>query len=253
MEFIRPQWQVPNSVHALSTTRIGGFSQTPYGSLNLGDHVGDEHIQVLKNRELLRTQLPSDPIWLKQIHGVAVSNAESRSLGLSGPIEADAIVTKTPNEVLAILTADCLPVLFAAKDGSVIGAAHAGWRGLCSGVLENTVKEMLLLEKHLVASDVYAWFGPAIGPNAFEVGDDVYQAFANSGIELASDDFVPIVGKPGKYLANLYALAAARLQAVGLMRISGGQMCTFHDSRQFFSYRRDGVTGRSASLIWISE
>ena len=112
---------------------------------------------------------------------------------------------------------------------------------------------MLLLEKHLVASDVYAWFGPAIGPNAFEVGDDVYQAFANSGIELASDDFVPIVGKPGKYLANLYALAAARLQAVGLMRIAGGRMCTFHDSRQFFSYRRDGVTGRSASLIWISE
>lgn len=253
MEFIRPQWQAPSSVHALSTTRMGGVSQAPYGSLNLGDHVGDELHHVLKNRELLRTQLPSAPLWLKQVHGITVSTPHSRSTSHDGNIEADAIVTNMPNEVLAILTADCLPVLITAKDGSVIGAAHAGWRGLCSGVLENTVKEMLTLAKHLEASDLYAWLGPAIGPDAFEVGDDVYQAFVHSGVELGSDDFVPIADKPGKYLANLYFLASARLQALGLIRIDGGQACTFHDKQQFFSYRRDGVTGRSASLIWISE
>jgi len=253
MEFIKPQWQISKKVHALSSTRIGGFSQAPYGSFNLGEHVGDEPEKVSKNRELLKTQLPSEPVWLKQVHGVAVSIPESRSLDSNSPIETDAIVTKTPNEVLAILTADCLPVLFAAIDGSVIGAAHAGWRGLCGGVLENTVKAMLMLDKDLLASDVYAWFGPAIGPDAFEVGDDVYQAFINSGIQVKSTDFVPIIGKPGKYRANLYALAAARLRAIGLMQIEGGQMCTFHDPQHFFSYRRDGVTGRSASLIWISE
>ena len=253
MEFIRPQWQAPTSIRALSTTRIGGVSQAPYESFNLGDHVGDELHHVLKNRELLRTQLPSAPIWLKQVHGITVSTPLSRPTSHDGNIEADAIVTNTPNEVLAILTADCLPVLLTAKDGSVIGAAHAGWRGLCSGVLENTVKEMLILSNHLAASDLYAWLGPAIGPDAFEVGDDVYQAFANSAIEPASEDFVPIIAKPGKYLANLYALASARLQAVGVFQIDGGQACTFHDKQQFFSYRRDGVTGRSASLIWISE
>ena len=253
MEFIRPQWQAPKSIRALSTTRIGGVSQAPYESFNLGDHVGDEQNHVQKNRKSLRAQLPSEPIWLKQVHGVAVSTPLSRSISSDAGIEADAIVSNLPGEVLAILTADCLPVLFAAKDGSVIGAAHAGWRGLCSGVLENTVKEMLILSNHLAASDLYAWLGPAIGPDAFEVGDDVYQAFANSAIELASEDFVPIIGKPGKYLANLYALASARLQAVGVFQVDGGQMCTFHDNQQFFSYRRDGVTGRSASLIWISE
>jgi YfiH family protein len=253
MEFIRPQWQVSPSVRALSTTRIGGISKVPYGSLNLGDHVGDELHHVLKNRELLRAQLPSEPIWLKQVHGIAVSTPFSRSLSADGKIEADAIVTNLPNEVLAILTADCLPVLFAAKDGSVIGAAHAGWRGLCSGVLENTVKEMRILASHLAASDLCVWLGPAIGPDAFEVGIDVYEAFAGSGIELAPDDFVPIAGKPGKYLANLYTLASARLRAAGVIQIEGGQMCTFHDSQYFFSYRRDGVTGRSASLIWISQ
>ena len=253
MEFILPQWQAPTSIRALSTTRIGGVSQAPYESFNLGDHVGDELNHVQKNRKSLRAQLPSEPIWLKQVHGIAVSTPLGRSISLDAGIEADAIVSNVPGEVLAILTADCLPVLFAAKDGSVIGAAHAGWRGLCSGVLENTVKEMLILSNHLAASDLYAWLGPAIGPDAFEVGDDVYQAFANSAIELASEDFVPIIGKPGKYLANLYALASARLCAVGVVQIDGGQMCTFHDSQQFFSYRRDGVTGRSASLIWISE
>jgi YfiH family protein len=253
MEFILPQWQAPTSIRALSTTRIGGVSQAPYESFNLGDHVGDELNHVQKNRKSLRAQLPSEPIWLKQVHGIAVSTPLGRSISLDAGIEADAIVSNVPGEVLAILTADCLPVLFAAKDGSVIGAAHAGWRGLCSGVLENTVKEMLILGSHLEASDLCVWLGPAIGPDAFEVGDDVYEAFASSAIELASDDFVPIVGKPGKYLANLYALASARLCAVGVVQIDGGQMCTFHDSQQFFSYRRDGVTGRSASLIWISE
>jgi YfiH family protein len=253
MEFIWPQWHAPTSIRALSTTRIGGISQAPYASFNLGDHVGDELNHVQKNRKSLRTQLPSEPVWLKQVHGIAVSTPLSRSLTSDGGIEADAIVSNLPSEVLAILTADCLPVLFAAKDGSVVGAAHAGWRGLCSGVLENTVKEMLLLGKDLVASDLCAWLGPAIGPDAFEVGDDVYQAFTNSGIQIEASDFVPIPDRPGKYHANLYSLAAARLRAIGLMQIDGGQMCTFHDNQHFFSYRRDGVTGRSATLIWISE
>ncbi|MFZ4379449.1 MAG: peptidoglycan editing factor PgeF [Polynucleobacter sp.] len=253
MRLMRPHWQAPHGVHALATTRMGGCSNSPYDSLNLGDHVGDSLESVQENRRLLRMQLPSDPLWMRQVHGIAVSTPHSRSQCTESVIEADAIVTRTPNEVLVILTADCLPVLFAAKDGSVVGASHAGWRGLCGGVIEETLKEMLSLCDHLAAGDVLAWLGPAIGPDAFEVGEDVYEAFASSGVKAGSKDFVPIVGKSGKYLANLYSLATARLRSIGIHQISGGEMCTYHDKQDFFSYRRDGATGRSASLIWISE
>jgi hypothetical protein len=253
IRFIKPNWQASPMVHAIATTRIGGCSQSPYDSLNLGDHVGDKLENVMENRRLLRMQIPSDPIWMKQVHGVAVSTPSSRSQGVDQTIEADAIVTRTPNEVLAILTADCLPVLFAAKDGSVVGAAHAGWRGLSAGVIEQTIKEMLLLCKHLLANDVFAWLGPAIGPDAFEVGQDVYQAFTDSGIPIGPKDFVAIDQTPGKYMANLYSLATTRLRAAGISQISSVDLCTYHDKQNFFSYRRDGISGRSASLIWISK
>jgi YfiH family protein len=253
MRFIKPYWQASPMVHALATTRIGGCSQSPYDSLNLGDHVGDKLENVAENRRLLRMHIPSDPLWMKQVHGVAVSTPSSRSQGVDQPIVADAIVTKTPNEVLAILTADCLPVLFAAKDGSVVGAAHAGWRGLSAGIIEQTIKEMLLLSNHLVASDLLVWLGPAIGPDAFEVGQDVYKVFAASGIPVGTKDFVAIEEKPGKYMANLYSLAITRLRSMGISQISGGDLCTYHDKQDFFSYRRDGISGRSASLIWISK
>jgi YfiH family protein len=253
MNLIRPQWQAPKTVHALVTTRMGGSSKPPYESLNLGDHVGDDPNNVQENRQLLRMQLPSEPLWMKQTHGITISTPAIRSHNLAAVIEADGIVTTTPHEVLCILSADCLPVLFTAIDGSVIGAAHAGWRGLSEGVLENTVQEMLLLSHHLVKNDLIAWLGPAIGPDAFEVGEDVYQAFTNSAIPIESTDFVPITAKPGKYMANLYSLARSRLRAIGLSQIEGGQMCTYHDKEHFFSYRRNGATGRFASLIWISD
>ncbi len=253
MELIRPDWAISPKVHALISTRLKGVSQTPYDSFNLGSHVGDIQEHVAKNRSLIRSRIPSDPIWLQQIHSTIVSTPAHR-MKLDGvPIIADAAITDNPNEVLAILTADCLPVLFAANDGSIIGAAHAGWRGLCAGILENTVSEMLLARPQLKSSDLLAYMGPAIGPNAYEVGEDVYQNFAASSVSIKKGDFEEIPDKKGKYLANLYSLAKNRLNALGLSRIEGGQMCTFQESKRFYSYRRDGVTGRFASLIWFTQ
>ena len=246
LQLLHPRWPAPKGVNALLTCREGGFSKSPYDSLNLGDHVGDDAQCVLSNRALLRAHLPGEPIWLKQVHGVNVSTPASRL------VEADAIVTNRPHEVLAIMTADCLPVLLANKSGSVIGAAHAGWRGLCNGVLENTVKEMLALSGADAAKDVLAWLGPAIGPQAFEVGVDVLEAFQDARIPFLEQSFIAIPNKPGKYLANLYLLARSRLESIGLHQIYGGEYCTVTQAEQFFSYRRDGVTGRFASLIWIS-
>ncbi len=243
--FLRPDWSAPQTVHSLVTTRLGGVSQTPYDSLNLGDHVGDAVANVQANRALLKQALPTDPLWLKQIHSTAVSTPANRLL------EADAVVTNIPNEVLAIMTADCLPVLFTNQTGTVVGAAHAGWRGLCGGVLENTVSEMSKLSLDGISNDIMAWMGPAIGPDAFEVGNDVLEAFQCSGVPVPAQAFVPILGSPGKYFANIYELARSRLTAVGIQSICGGQFCTVTHSEQFFSYRRDGVTGRFASLIWI--
>ena len=169
------------------------------------------------------------------------------------PFEADASVTNIPNEVLAILTADCMPVLFASKSGDIIGAAHAGWRGLSAGVLENTIREMCALSKDLIPQDIMVWMGPAIGPTAFEVGDDVLQAFSGQSQVILSQAFRPIHGSPGKYWANLYLLAQDRLQTLGIKHIYGGEFCTVGDPANFYSYRRDKKTGRFASLIWISE
>jgi len=253
MEWINPVWEAPSQIQSLISTRLGGVSQAPYDSLNLGDHVGDVPEHVARNRSVLRSHLPTEPVWLKQVHSSIVSTPDQRRHIHQQDIVADAIVSSKPNEVLAIMTADCLPVLFCTSDGSVVGAAHAGWRGLCSGVLEKTVNEMLALSPHLKSQDILAYMGPAIGPSSYEVGDDVFQAFQESSIKVSENDFVAIPNKQGKYLANLYSLARTRLVAAGMYSISGGQMCTHLDRQHFFSYRRDGITGRFASFIWISE
>jgi len=252
MSFIKPIWSAPDCVQALVTTRQGGISSPPYDSLNLGDHVGDQSSRVLANRQILKKHLPSEPIWLNQIHGTVVSTPFSRAQKMSRPFEADAAVTNIPGEVLAIMTADCLPVLFSTSEGLVVGAAHAGWRGLCDGVLENTVAKMLELAHESAAKDVIAWMGPAIGPESFEVGEDVVGRFQEVGLHDISKSFLPIANKPGKYLADIYQLARDRLGAVGVNAVFGGGACTVKDRERFFSYRRDGVTGRFASLIWIS-
>jgi len=230
------------------------LSSHPYQSLNLGDHVGDDMQKVLSNRMLVRAQLPSDPIWLAQTHSAMVSTPMSREQYKGDfPIHADASVTNVPNEVLTIMTADCLPVLVASSDGAVIGAAHAGWRGLCAGVIENTINEMLTLSPHLNASDFIAWLGPAIGPQSFEVGSDVVEAFQTLKTTNYSDAFIAIQSKPGKYLANIYQLAHVQLSSLGVAIITGGDRCTVKEEQEFFSYRRDGKTGRFASFIWISK
>ena len=250
---IEPSWVVPKQIQALCSTREGGVSKPPFNTLNLGLNAGDNLEDVLQNRSILRSQLPAEPVWLKQIHGATVSAPSSRNAFASRLIEADASVSNKPNEVLAILTADCMPVLFASKNGDVIGAAHAGWRGLSSGVLENTIQEMLTLSPALRPEDIVAWMGPAIGPSKFEVGDDVLKAFSPQGSSILSKAFESMAGSPGKYLANLYLLAQDRLRSFGIEQIYGGDFCTFSDSDRFFSYRRDKETGRFASLIWISK
>lgn len=250
---IKPSWVVPKQIKAFCTTREGGVSKPPFDSLNLGLNAGDDVEDVLQNRRIVRASLPAEPAWLKQIHGATVSTPSLRNTLVNGPFEADASVTNIPNEVLAILTADCMPVLFASKGADVIGAAHAGWRGLSGGVLENTIQEMQTLSPGLMPKDITVWMGPTIGPSAFEVGEDVVQAFTSQSQAIFSEAFKPIAGSPGKYLANLYVLAQDRLRSFGIEQIFGADYCTVSDPAQFFSYRRDKVTGRFASMIWISE
>ena len=252
INLIEPSWVAPQQLKAFCTSRHGGVSKSPFNALNLGLNAGDDSVDVLHNRSIVRSHLPAEPLWLKQIHGVTVSTPASRKASAGKPFEADAAVTNIPNEVLAILTADCMPVLFASKSGGVIGAAHAGWRGLSAGVLENTLQEMLALSPGINPKDIVVWMGPAIGPTAFEVGEDVLQAFATQGQTILSKAFTPIDGNSGKYLANLYLLARERLRSMGIEQIDGGDFCTFNDSERFFSYRRDKETGRFASFIWIS-
>ena len=250
---IKPHWPAPATIHTLVTTRQGGISSSPYDSLNLGDHVGDQPPLVIANRQILRKQLPAEPLWLKQIHSIQVSTPKIRQQSSSTLIEADAAVTNIPDEVLVVMSADCLPVLFSNANGTVIGAAHAGWRGLCGGVLENTVSEMLKLAPQSSANDLIAWMGPAIGPESYEVGEDVVGRFQECRLHDMQKCFLPIANKPGKYLADIYQLARDRLKKVGVVAIYGGDQCTVQDGERFFSYRRDGVTGRFASLIWISQ
>lgn len=253
MSFLVPQWQAPKSVKSLVSTRKGGVSQHPFDTLNLGDHVGDQTKHVLANRAIFAKELAAEPLWLRQTHSTLVSTPQSRLSEQGGVITADAAVTNISDEVLVIMTADCLPVLFTNDKGTVVGAAHAGWRGLCAGVLENTIAELLRLSDDKNPANFMAWLGPAIGPEAFEVGQDVVSAFIDSGLPISKDAFIAIPSRPGKYLANIYLLARGRIEACGIHSISGGEYCTARNSEQFFSYRRDGQTGRFASAIWISK
>ncbi|MHB1053111.1 MAG: peptidoglycan editing factor PgeF [Thiobacillus sp.] len=238
---LQPTWPVPAGVFSLMTTREGGVSCPPWDSFNLGDHVGDDAAHVAENRARLRLQLPAEPAWLKQIHGATVVDAGSDEL------TADASVTRQAGCVCSVLTADCLPVLFCDRAGRVVAAAHAGWRGLAQGVLEATVAAM-----QVPPGEVLAWMGAAIGPDAFEVGDEVRQAFISQHPEAAAA-FVPHPsGVSGKWLADIYQLARNRLNRVGVHAIYGGGRCTFNEADSFYSYRRDGVTGRMASLIWLA-
>jgi polyphenol oxidase len=284
-DLIVPDWPAPKGIHAAFTLRTGGVSRTPYDSLNVGTHVGDEPSAVTENRLRIREALtlPAEPTWLEQVHGTdvamldgligkrataavahpSVANAQStqrsRSDDATAPrtagaaqtrvnaprftyLRADAAVTHSTGCVCVIQVADCMPVLFAARDGSAVGAAHAGWRGLAGGVLEATVQALAIEPSQLIA-----WMGPAIGPKHFEVGDEVREAFITHDTQ-ASAAFT--LNERGRWQCDLYFLARRRLEALGIHSVAGGGWCTYEDTSRFFSYRREGRCGRMAALIW---
>lgn len=243
--WIVPDWPAPAAVKALVTKRAGGHSRGACAGLNLGSHVGDDPEAVAANRVWLRQQagLPTDPVWLTQVHGTVCLDLSS--VGTETAPEADASMTRVPGQVCAILTADCLPVILCSDDGTAVGAAHAGWRGLLSGVIEATAEAMAQPGACLMA-----WLGPAIGPSAFEVGAEVREAFMVEDAASGSA-FKPRSEAEGKWLCDIYALARLRLARLGIHRVYGGDLCTYRETEQFFSYRRDKQTGRMATLIWI--
>jgi len=266
-DWITPDWPAPANVHAFMTTRSGGVSLTPFASFNPASHVDDDPAAVAENRRRLRQWLPAEPLWLNQVHGVDVAGQPVGCGELANRIEprdavrtsphptspdvptADAGVAFQPGKVRAVLTADCLPVLFCDTAGTVVAAAHAGWRGLAGGVLEATVAAMREPPERILV-----WLGAAIGPAAFEVGDEVREAFV-SRHPLAGVAFRPSLPgtldeAPKKWLADIYALARIRLAAIGVSQVYGGGLCTFSDPR-FFSYRREPRSGRMASVIWM--
>lgn len=240
-EWIFPDWPAPAGVAAAITTRRGGFSAAPFDTFNLGDHVGDDPENVSRNRTLLRHRLDLDlePFWLHQVHGCTVADCGSDD----APLEADASVSTTPGLACAVLTADCLPILLCNRSASRVAAVHAGWRGLAAGVVEAALDRF-----GEPGGEIIAWLGPAIGPQAFEVGAEVRERFMalDSGHREA---FTP--GRPGHWMADIYALARRILAGRRLGFVGGGDYCTVSDADRFFSYRRDGVTGRMASLVWL--
>jgi polyphenol oxidase len=242
--FERPLWSAPSRVRAAFTQRTGGTSLAPYDSLNLGDHVGDVASAVAHNRRQLREalSLPAEPLWLEQVHGTGVLDAD-RFDGRVAP-RADAAVTRQGGRVLAVLVADCLPVLFASRDGGAIAIAHAGWRGLAAGVLEATLAALAAPEPP------HAWLGPSIGARHFEVGEEVREAFVGQDAA-AGIAFVPNEG--GRWLCDLHALACMRLARLGLNSVAADPSCCYEERGRFYSYRRDGLTGRMAALIWLQE
>lgn len=239
--FIYPDWPAPANVKALQTTRQGGISAAPYDTFNLGQHVGDDPVRVNRNRHLLAPFMPSEPVWLEQVHGTVVANADAAACR----VQADACIARHKGSVCVVMTADCLPVLLCDEDGTTVGAVHAGWKGLAAGVIEATVKEMGVAPHKLLA-----WLGPAIGPEAFEVGEDVRAAFMAHDAKAA--EAFRAHSTQGKYHADIYLLARQRLNALGITRVFGGNHCTYHQKDRFFSYRRDGVTGRMGTFIWLS-
>jgi polyphenol oxidase len=244
-DWMEADWPAPARVRTLLTTRRGGVSAPPFDSMNLGLHVGDEPGAVAQNRARLRALLPAEPCWLQQVHGTRVVDAVQAASTLE---EADACVARAAGQVCAVLVADCLPVLLCDRAGTVVAAAHAGWRGLSAGVLEQTVSGL-----PVAPGDLLAYLGPAIGKGAFEVGADVLDAFCmtDAGAEAC---FAPKAAGPSgepKWLCDLAGLARRRLQALGVPRVDGGELCTFAAPRRFFSHRRDRRTGRLAALIWL--
>jgi YfiH family protein len=244
MQYIVPTWPTPKHVHAFTTTRQGGYSLPPYSSFNLAHHVGDDRGYVEQNRQLLSRilQLPSDPIWLQQTHGNKVLVADLDQGYKNSP--ADAITTTHPNVVCVVMTADCLPLLLCNFKGTQVAAIHAGWKGLAAGVIQQAVNAMGEAPHELMA-----WLGPAIGPEAYEVAEEVRLIFLRQN-ETYSPAFKP---KAGKWLANLYQLATLQLHTLGIKTVYGGEYCTYNNEQSFYSFRRDrGITGRMATLIWLS-
>lgn len=246
MNWLQPQWPAPPHVVALCTTRQGGVSLPPFDDFNLAQHVGDEPARVAANRERLQSALPGIGAisWLNQVHGTTVVAADAAHVP-----DADAQHTDAQGLACSVLTADCLPVLFCDRAGTQVAAAHAGWRGLCDGVLEATVAAF-----RAAPGELLAWLGPAIGPERFEVGDEVREAFltgANADQRRRTELCFRPSGRAGHWVADIYALARLRLGAAGVEHYFGGGLCTVTDSDRFYSYRRDGVTGRMASLIYI--
>jgi len=238
LNLIRPDWPAPGNVRSFTTTRGGGCSQGNWHSLNLGMHCGDDSTKVLNNHETLERFLPASPQWLRQVHGI---RAVEHPSVVDGELEADALLTHCDHQVCAVLTADCLPVFFCNDPGNCVAVAHAGWRGLAAGVLQATVAAM-----EEAPENIMAWLGPAIGPAVYEVGEDVRRAFDDG----TSGCFVK---RGDRWLFDLYGAARSTLIQSGIKRVYGGDFCTFSDAERFFSYRRDGTTGRMASVIWLEK
>lgn len=239
-DWIHANWPAPPSVHAGASRRRGGVSEGVYESLNVGDHVGDDPAAVVENRRRVQemARMPAEPQWLQQVHGlkvVTLPHADQRP-------EADAAITTEKGVVCAVMTADCLPVVFARANGTAVGVAHAGWRGLCNGILEATVEALG------APDDLVVWYGPAISQSSFEVGREVREAFLQRDAAAAQHFYK---NSDGRWQADLYGLASQRLSALGITDVSGGGRCTFDEAEQFFSYRRDGQTGRMATCVWI--
>lgn len=238
MDWITASWDVPDNIHALTTTRSGGLSHEGFSSLNLADHVSDNLSHVLANRQRLKEQLalPNEPVWLQQTHSTIVVQADQ----VLGCPEADASYTDQKNIVCSVLTADCLPILLCDQYGRVVSAVHAGWRGLLDGIIEKSIFNM-------PKTDLLAWLGPAIGAECFEVGVEVYVSFIQRSVQFSSAFKEQA---QGKYLADIYQIAKVLLNQAGVEKIYGGHYCTVTDAEYFFSYRREKQTGRMATLIW---
>jgi YfiH family protein len=275
-DLLHPEWNAPPTVRALMTTRNGGVSEPPFGrwtpegdsgagrelpgGLNLGRASGDDLEHVDENRSRLLAYAGTSAAWLKQVHGAEIVDAAHalEAARAGEPLAADASVTDRPGIACTVMVADCMPVLFCDPAGRAVGAAHAGWRGLAAGIVEKTAQRVAALAACEV-HDLHVWLGPAIGPAAFEVGEDVRDAFMShaAGIEKAeqarvAEAFVARPEAPGKYLADLYALARVRLAVLGITRLGGGDFCAFTQRERFYSYRRDRVTGRMAALVWLA-
>jgi len=238
---LTPEWPVPRTVRAAFTLRAGGVSAAPFDTLNTAEHVGDRNEDVAENRRRVRKglALPSEPAWLEQVHGVAVLDLDQVQAGT----RADAALTRRPGRVCVVQVADCLPVFLAARDASAAAVAHCGWRGLAGGVLEATVRAL-----DAAPRDLCAWLGPAIGPDAFEVGEEVRAAF-HAHDTRAGEAFS--ANPRGRWQCDLFALARQRLLGLGITAVAGGGLCTYADPERFFSYRREGRCGRMAALIWL--